>query len=292
MLRSTQYENELIGSVEDLNISNIFQSLNPIRNSSDNILELADSINKIGLLTPIMVRSINSGFEVVAGSRRFAACKKLGWKRIPCHIVELDDKCAFEASIIENIQRNTLNVLEEGTAFRKYVNEFGWGAASELAHRLSKSSSYVSKKMRLLELPNDVLQLICESEISVSTGEELLSIKQSEKQSKYATMVVDKAISSKSLREIIKEEKNQLDDFSFSHTDLAEEKIKLLKSFDKSIIALRIAINKLAIIIEKIEDNWILHEILMNHKNTIHSQIDVLIRERKKAIKFFSLRYL
>jgi ParB family chromosome partitioning protein len=295
LLKSSQYENELIGSVEDLNISDIFQSANPIRNSSKSILELADSINKIGLLAPILIRATKSGFEIVAGNRRFKACKTLGWKKIPCHIVELDDKSAFEASIIENIQRNTLNIIEEGLAFRKYVNEFGWGAVSELARKLSKSPSYVSKKMRLLELPSDVLDLICESEISISTGEELLSIKERDKQSKLANIVINQGVSSKKLRRMIQEEKGQLNDFgTISFTYSAKEEEKFLKAFDKSIIALRIAMNGLSMIIEKTEDNWILHEILMNHKNTIHSQIDLLIREKKKYVNrnhFFNLKF-
>ena len=295
MLRSSQYENELMGSIEDLNISVIFQSLNPLRNTSNSIRELADSISKIGLLSPILVRITENGkFEVVAGNRRFKACKTLGWKKIPCHIVELDDKSAFEASIIENIQRNTLNIIEEGLAFRKYVNEFGWGAASELAHKLSKSSSYVSKRIRLLDLPDDVLQLLCESEISVSTGEELLSIKEKYKQSTFGMMALNQSMSSKRLRKIIREEKRQLDNLgSLSFSDNGDEKEKFLKVFDKSIISLRIAMNKLAMIIEKTEDNWILYEILMNHKSTIHLQIDLLIRQKKKYLDknhFFNLK--
>jgi len=285
MLRSSQYENELIGSIDDINMSDIFQSLNPLRNASNSTAELADSISKIGLLSPILVRITEAGkFEVVAGNRRFYACKSLGWKKVPCHIVELDDKSAFEASIIENIQRNTLNIIEEGFAFRKYVNEFGWGAASELAHKLSKSSSYISKRMRLLELPDDVLQLLHDSEISVSTGEELLSIKEKEKQSKFAKMVLNQSISSKKLRKIIKEDKCRLDNYdSFSYSNANGEKERILKTFDKSIIAIRIAMSKLAMIIENIEESWVLYEILMQHKNMLHAQIDLLIKEKKKS---------
>lgn len=296
MLSSSQYEKELNGSIDDINMSDIIQSLYPLRNGPESILELADSISKVGLLSPILVRITESGrFELVAGNRRFKACKSLGWKIIQCHIVEFDDRSAFEASIIENIQRNTLNIIEEGLAFRKYVDEFGWGAASELAHKLSKSSSYVSKRMRLLELPDDVLQLLCESEISISTGEELLAIKERDKQSKFATIAHNQALSSKNLRRMIQEEKYQLNDFStVSYTCSEKEEEKFLKTFDKSIIALRIAMNSLVMTIEKIEDNWILHEILMNHKNIIHSQIDVLIREKKKYLNrnhFFNLKF-
>jgi ParB family chromosome partitioning protein len=288
MLRSSQYENELIGSIDDINISDIFQSLNLLRNDSNSVLELADSISKIGLLSPILVRITEDGkFEVVAGNRRYKACKSLGWKKIPCHIVELDDRTAFEASIIENVQRHTLNIIEEGYAFRKYVNEFGWGAASELARNLSKSSSYVSKRMRLLELPEDVLQLLCESEISVAIGEELLSIKEKDKQSELAMLVLDKSIPSKKLRRMIKEEKCGLNDYddiiSSTVTHYYPNEETILKTFDKSIIALRIAMSKLAMIIENIQDNWILYEILMQHKNMLHAQIDLLIKEKKKC---------
>lgn len=291
--KTSHYDNELIGSIEDINISDIFQSLNALRTNSDSVSELVDSISKSGLLSPILVRFTESGnFEVVAGNRRLKACKILGWKKIPCYIVDLDDRSAFEASIIENIQRNTLSIIEEGMAFRKYVDEFGWGAASDLAQKLSKSSSYVSKRIRLLELPVDVIQLICESEISVSTGEELLSIKEKEKQSKFATMVVNHSISSRNLRKMIKEEKLELNDFSFSYHGTEVEKDKFLKTFDKSIVSLRVAMNKLSKNIENVEGNWILYEILMNHKNAIHSQIDLLIREKKKYVTrnhFFDL---
>jgi ParB family chromosome partitioning protein len=294
MLGQAQYASELIGSIEDINISDIIQPLNPLRSGIDGILELADSIKKIGLLFPILVRITETGkFEIVAGSRRFKSCKSLGWKKIQCHIVELDDRGAFEASIIENIQRKTLNIVEEGLAFRKYVNEFGWGATSELARKLSKSSSYVSKRIRLIELPEDVLRLICDSEISVSTGEELLSLKVTATQSKLAAMAANNAISSKSLRNIIKGGKHHFVDIdSVTYQRNSNNLEKSLKSIDKSIIALRIALNRLGTLIETIEDNWILYEILMNHKNTLHSQIDLLIREKKKYIKrqhFFDL---
>ena len=69
----------------------------------------------------IVVRSKDEYFEVVAGNRRLNACKLLGWRKIPCHIVELDDRGAFEVSLIENIQRQTLNPIDEANAFKKYV---------------------------------------------------------------------------------------------------------------------------------------------------------------------------
>ena len=295
MLRSSHYENELIGSTYEINISDICQSLNPLRNEYNNIGELADSIAKIGLLSPILVRTTESNkLEIVAGNRRFKACKSLGWKKIVCHIVVLDDKSAFEASMIENIQRNTLNIIEEGLAFKKYVKEFGWGGATELARKLSKSSSYVSKRMKILELPPDVLKLLSDSEITASAGEELLSIKEKDKQSKFAMLAFHQSISSKKLRKLIKDDKWQIEDWPISFPHDGQENEKSLKAFDNSLISLKIAMNRIASVIEKIEDRWIVREILMNHKNAIGSQIDLLIRERKKFINnghFFRVNF-
>lgn len=284
MLKSNHYQNDLLGIVEDLSIVDIVPSLNVLRIGCNDVQELTDSIKKIGLLVPIVVRtSISGRFEIVAGNNRFKACKRLGWKKMPCLIVDLDDKAAFEASIIENVQRHTLNIIEEGLAFRKYVSESGWGGVSELASRLSKSSSYISKRIRLLDLPRDVLHLISESEISISTGEELLSLEK-DKQSRFASLVVDRSLSSKKLRRMIKEQESQChrdeDDYAL-YPQTEDKQKRILQAFDKSIITLRVAVNKLATNIEKIQDEWILFETLMYHKNIINSQIDLLIREKK-----------
>ena len=171
-----QYGLDLNGAVQDVSISNIIQPLTSLRSSTNDIQDLADSISNVGLLQPIVVRTIESSerFEIVAGNRRYSACRHLGWRKITCHIVELDDKESFEVALTENVQRQTLNPVEEGLAFRKYVNEYGWGGVSDLAQKISKSPSYVCRRMKLLELPKDVLDLITESRIYTAAPEELL----------------------------------------------------------------------------------------------------------------------
>jgi len=99
-----KYSKGLNGSLEELDIIDITQSARQLRADLYNLDELAESIKKFGLLQPIVVRTNSSNkFEVVAGNRRLSACKTLDWIKIACHIVELDDKQAFEASIIENV---------------------------------------------------------------------------------------------------------------------------------------------------------------------------------------------
>jgi ParB family transcriptional regulator, chromosome partitioning protein len=98
------------------------------------------------------------------------------WRKIVCHIAELDDKEAFEVSLIENIQRKNLEPIEQAHAFKNYVLTFGWGGISELSTKIGKSVSYIDKMIRLLDLPTDILDSISKSEINRSTTEELLSI--------------------------------------------------------------------------------------------------------------------
>jgi ParB family chromosome partitioning protein len=280
------YSNELNGSLEDLNISDITSPTNPLRSTMNNLEELAESINNIGLLQPIIVRTNSSdNFEIVAGNRRFNACKKLGKRKIACHIVEIDDKKAFEVSMIENVQRNTLNPIDESLAFRKYVKDFGWGGISELSQKLSKSTSYICKRIKLLELPNNIIDLISKSEMPVTVAEELLHISDKRSQSNLTELIQDEHLSSRMVRKIVKGMKTKPDKNSFSHSSSKSDNEIIHRSFDKAIIALRISIKKLATIIENLDDRRMLHDILMQHKHMLHQQIDLLIREKRKYRK-------
>lgn len=287
------YSNDLIGSIEDISISDLVLPAIPLRTEMNDLEELADSINKVGLLNPIVVRTNSmQSFEIVAGNRRFNACKKLGWRKIPCHVVEMDDKLAFEVSMIENVQRQTLNPIDEGIAFRNYVDRYGWGGVSELAQKLSRSASYVSKRMKLIELPKDVIELISKHEINVSVAEELFSVTNQTDQSKIALMLHNNTLSSRDVRKLVKDHSNlsqiehSFPGYSHHYIHVSE---RICKSFDKSIISLRMAIKKFAGIAEAVEDDWIIYEILLHHKNMLNSQIDLLIRQKNKYKKGLSL---
>jgi ParB family chromosome partitioning protein len=141
------------GIIEQVLISKLHHSKFLLRDVKHSMEELQTSIEEKGLLHPIVVRVDDDGYEVVAGNRRFVACKQLGWKRITCHILELDDKNAFETSSIENLQHRTLNAVEEAFSYKKYIEEYEWSGVSELARKIGKSHSYVSNRIRLLELP-------------------------------------------------------------------------------------------------------------------------------------------
>ena len=196
---------ELIGAIEDIDISEISAPEYELRSVSENVDELARSIEQFGLLQPIIVRIINANFEIIAGNRRFKACKTLGLKKISCHIVELDDRSAFEVSLVENVQRNTLNPIEEGIAFKKYVQEFGWGGISELAKKISKSPSYISRRIKLVNLPQNVLDLISQSSVDITTVEELFPIQNNRTKTRLTKLICDKNLSSRTVRKLVKD---------------------------------------------------------------------------------------
>jgi ParB family chromosome partitioning protein len=287
MSRTISSSSSLLGVVDDIDLHKIKPSKRVIRDPVSNIEELAVSIKSKGLLQPIIVRTSNHdvGFEIIAGNRRYHACKSMGWRKITCHIVEMDDKEAFEISLIENIQRKTISPIEEARAFKTYVSDFGWGGASELATRLGKSVSYVTKRISLLELPADIIESIAKSEIPASVAEELYSVKDDSRQSQLAELVSKRHLSLRKVREMIKE--LEIDDtdtsrVSSDHHDSHEQTRKAERLLDKSVIAVKMALSRMGSIIEEAEGNWTLSEILMQHKNMLNDQIDVLLKEKRK----------
>ena len=249
--------------------------------------DLTVSIKENGLLQPILVRPKQPGFEIVAGNRRMLACKKLGWKKIACHIIDVDDKTAFEISLSENLQRKNLSPIEEAEAFKAYIKDFGYGGVSELASRIGKSPSYITRRVRLLNLHPDIIDSIANTAINTSIAQELSYVQNKSVQPKLATLVTKQGLSYRETRELLKNYQSdplnsiQLKDKEI--TGLVRDSIEKRKSaLNKSIIVLRIAADRLVTIIEDMEKDWFFKEILMHHKNTINQQIDVLIREKRK----------
>jgi ParB family chromosome partitioning protein len=284
--RTFAASNLLIGIIDEVDIHKIrhpsimFYGGERIASS-----ELIDSIRQNGLLHPIVVRTKGSLFEIIAGCRRYSACRALGLRKIICHVVELDDKSAFEISLTENIQRRSLDPIEEAKAFKAYVDDFGWGGLTELASKISKSPAYVCKRVALLKLPDEMLEKVRNCDVSPSTAEELIPLKDVRQQHRIADVVIIGGYSSREARKLVKmslDEKYETEGFPIQQDSLADIELHAQRSFDKSIIALKIAMNKISGVVESVEGNWIVYEILMQHKNMLNAQIDVLIREKKK----------
>src|ERR671925_2394123 len=151
---------------------------------------LVSRIREHGLLQPILIRPLEHSFEIVAGHRRFHACRTLRWRFITAKIRELSDKQTYEIQLTENIQRKSMDPIEEAEAFRRYVVDFGWGGVSELAKKIGKSEEYVSHRIQLLRLSPEIKEQIIRSNLNVSQALELTTIP-SDRQDEIVSYVIN-----------------------------------------------------------------------------------------------------
>ena len=282
MLKSTGFVSTIPGVIDDVMLSKIKYSQYRLRPKLG-VKELVDSIRENGLLQPIVVRPKDDYFEIVAGNRRRLACQILRWRKIPCHIMELDEKRAFEYSLVENIQRQTLSVIEEAEAFKLYVADFGWGGVSQLARKIGKSPSYITKRINLLDLPADVIDSIASQSLNATMAEELRPIKDRSRQSELASLIIQRHLSLRKARGILSQYKTGVVELAaYDYEPNSTTLVHNQKIFDKMIVTLRIALNNIGALISGNEDDWLMREILMQHKNYLHNQIDILIKEKRK----------
>ena len=166
--------------------------------------ELASSIKENGLLQPILVREYGEGrYQIIAGERRFRASKLAELDEIPAIILDRDDRKVAEISLIENIQREDLNPIEEALAFKALSEEYGL-TQEELAERVGKSRSAIANSTRLLDLPDDVLEMVANGDISAGHGRTLLGVKNRENMLLLANKVVEYDLSVRQLEEEVK----------------------------------------------------------------------------------------
>ncbi|MGD9671921.1 MAG: ParB/RepB/Spo0J family partition protein [Candidatus Nitrosocosmicus sp.] len=197
----------LKGNFESLHLEDISLPVHKLRDNYSNsvIEEIAKSIQTHGLLHPITVREKNNYFEIVAGCRRFLACQYLDWKKIPCCIVNLNDAQTFEFSLVENLERKSLSPLEEAKAFKKYIENEEWGGLTRLASKIGKSPSYITRRISLLTLPNNIQDKIKDTSISPSIAQELIPLDNPTKQSQIANTILKSNLPLKEVRKIVKD---------------------------------------------------------------------------------------
>lgn len=153
--------------------------------------ELADSIKEHGLMQPILVRKRASGFEIIAGERRWRGCQRAGLQEIEVIVKDLADEQIFEWALIENIQREDLNPIEEAEAYRRLLETTGLNH-DQLAKRVSKNRSTISNALRLLKLPDDVRRQVIAGAISMGQARALLSLDDPEAMVRMARDIVKK----------------------------------------------------------------------------------------------------
>jgi ParB family transcriptional regulator, chromosome partitioning protein len=250
------------------------------------IENLASSIREHGLLQPILIRPLEHGFEIVAGHRRFQACKSLRWRFIPCKIREMSDKQAYEIQLTENIQRKSMDPIEEAEAFRRYVMDFGWGGVSELARKISRSEEYVSHRLQLLKLPESVKEQIAHNRLNVSQAMELTTLSSS-RQAEVVSQIVNENMTVREIREMKLAMTRMEHDGPYESAG-APKPVRIAK---KASLTLRVTLTRIDNLIEEVhatvepEQRAELVSMLMAMRIQIHSMIDEAIRFKNTSQK-------
>lgn len=210
-----------IEKVENIKISDIKPNRNQPRKdfNDETIKELALSIEKVGLIQPIIVGKTKTGYEIIAGERRFRAVQKLGLETISAIIREDNQKKSAEIALIENIQREDLNIIEEAYAYESILNKNDI-TQEQLADILGKSRSNITNVMRLLKLSKKVQNMIKGGLLSNGHARALLSLEEKEKQYKIAQIIIEKKLSVRETEKLISE---------VNETNTKEKKIKKQK---------------------------------------------------------------
>lgn len=188
----------------DIDINLIQPNINQPRKffDDDNIQDLSQSIKNHGIIQPLIVSEVDGKYLIVAGERRFRASKLLGFKKLPCIVVEKSNQEIIEISLIENIQREDLNPIEEAKAFKNLLNNFNI-SQEDLSKRLSISRSAISNKIRLLKLCNVVQEYVLNEEISEGHARVLVGIKDESLQIEISNKIIDEDLSVRQTEKLI-----------------------------------------------------------------------------------------
>ena len=166
--------------------------------------QLAASITENGLLQPILVREYGNGrYQIIAGERRFRACKLAGLTEIPVIVLERDDKNAAQIALIENVQRENLNPVEEALAYKALAEEYGM-TQEELSAKVGKSRSAIANSVRLLDLPEEILTMVASRELSAGHARTLLGVKDKDAMILLAQRAVEEDLSVRVLEQLVK----------------------------------------------------------------------------------------
>lgn len=160
--------------------------------------ELAASIAQIGVLQPILVRSVSTGYELVAGERRWRAATQAGLTMIPAVIRTTDDMSSMEQALVENLHREDLTALEEAAAYSQLIDDFGL-THEKLAERVGKSRSAITNTLRLLGLPSGVQQFLADGRLSARHARTLLTVSDRQEQERLAAVAVEEGWTVRSL---------------------------------------------------------------------------------------------
>ena len=176
--------------------------------NDEKLNELSESIKINGIIQPIAVRvnKFEKGkYEIVAGERRWLAAQRAGLNEVPVFIIDIDDQKSLEIAIVENVQRQDLNIIEEAKGYQRLVKEFGYDH-DKISKFMSKSRSHVSNTLRLLTLPEDIIGLLEEEKLTAGQARPLIGMPNA---SEIAENIVRKKVAAREVENIAKLKKNR-----------------------------------------------------------------------------------
>ncbi len=198
---------QVVGKHEMIPIASIQANAYQPRTSFDDesLKGLAQSIEALGLLQPILVRRSGDGFELIAGERRWRASRLAGLASIPAIVREIDDERSLGEALVENVQREDLNAIDEAFAFQQLMEDFQL-SQNEIAARVGKSRASIANTVRLLQLPGSIRQLVSSGEISAGHGRALLMVDDPDEQLRLAGECIKATWSVRQLEAIVRGE--------------------------------------------------------------------------------------
>lgn len=224
----------------------------------ESLEQLADSIGQFGVLQPIIVREsqlLAGTYEIIAGERRWRAAKMAGLSEIPAVVLEGDDLKAAQVAVIENVQRENLNAVEEAMAYDVLIDRYGL-TQEQVAKQVGKSRSAVTNMLRLLDLPEEVLELLKNGDLTAGHARALLGLKNEEQMAPLAQKIVEKDLSVRDVERTIRlinyepdaiEEEEQtaltqrkayMHDLEHRAVSVLGRKVKILKTSKKKVVEL------------------------------------------------------
>lgn len=192
----------------------------------ESIAELAQSIQQVGLLQPLLVRKVDNGYELVAGERRLRAVTSLGMEKVACIVQQdIEDESSAMMALIENLQREDLHYLEEAQCYQKLLETYGL-TQEELANRLGKSQSSIANKLRLLKLSDEVKAAMTEKRLSERHARALLKLTDDKQRLDAVERIAEKGLSVKETEQMVEKTLNKAYD---EKQDGAKPRPKLMR---------------------------------------------------------------
>lgn len=224
--------NDNSGGVLSLRISEVEPNKNQPRQSFDDeaIANLAESIRENGLIQPIIVRKTALGYQIIAGERRWRACRMLGMNEIPAIVKEFDDEQVAKAALIENIQREDLNPIEEANAYKDLMEKYNM-TQEQLSKVVGKSRSSIANFVRMLDMPEKIQKLLISGKLTVGQAKAIGAAQDEEIMADIARQAADGKMTVRAIEKLIEKLEAEPKEESAEKKDNSDDEKKKIRNY-------------------------------------------------------------